>query len=225
MSGLLIVIDGLDGSGKGTHTGLVEQQLLKSGYNAKKITFPDYNEPSSALVKMYLSGEFGNNPSDVNAYAASCFYAVDRYASYKKFWCKDLENGTIIIADRYSTSNAIHQMVKLPKDKWDTYLDWLYDFEFNKLLLPKPNLVLYLDMLPEISKKLIEGRYNGDETKKDIHESNFNYLLECREAALYAADKLNWTIIKLCDNKNAYSIEENFKNINEIILKAVELGD
>ena len=136
MGGKLIVIDGLDGSGKSTQSELVAQKLRELGEKVELISFPDYKEPSSALVKMYLGGEFSDSPSGVNAYAASTFYAVDRYASFKKFWEKKYLDGYTILATRYVSSNAIHQMVKLPKEKWDSYLDWLDDFEYEKLNLP-----------------------------------------------------------------------------------------
>ena len=127
--GKLIVMEGLDGSGKGTHASILAGRLEELGFAVKKITFPDYKERSSALVKMYLGGEFGGSPADVGAYAASSFYAVDRYASFKKYWEEFYNNGGIIIADRYTTSNATHQMGKLPEEEWDGYLEWLTDFE------------------------------------------------------------------------------------------------
>ena len=110
--GKLIVMEGLDGSGKATQTGLLCQYLESRGRRVRHIEFPDYREPSSALVKMYLNKEFGSNPGDVNAYAASSFYAVDRYASFLRFWRKDYLSGATIVADRYTTSNAVYQMVK-----------------------------------------------------------------------------------------------------------------
>ena len=132
--GKLIVMEGLDGSGKGTHAGILAKNLQERGYAVKKITFPDYKERSSALVKMYLGGEFGGSPKDVGAYAASSFYAVDRYASFKKFWQADYEGETLILAARYTTSNAIHQMSKLPREEWDAYLQWAQEYEYDLLL-------------------------------------------------------------------------------------------
>ena len=193
--GKLIVIDGLDGSGKSTQLNRLEAYLRETGENYRQISFPDYAEPSSALVKMYLAGEFGISADSVNAYAASSFYAVDRYASYKKFWESDYKNDIPIIAARYATSNAIHQMAKLPKDEWDSYLSWLEYYEYTQLGLPKPDEVIFLDMPLHIAQKLMSGRYNGDESKKDIHERDSKYLQQCRESALYAAKKCNWTVI------------------------------
>ncbi len=193
--GKLIVIDGLDGSGKSTQLGLLETYLKENGHAYKQISFPDYDQPSSALVKMYLAGEFGQAADSVNAYAASSFYAVDRYASYKKFWETDYQNGTPIVAARYTTSNAIHQMAKLPKSEWDAYLTWLEYYEYVQLGLPRPDAVVFLDMPLHIAQMLMSGRYHGDESKKDIHERDLAYLKQCRESALYAAEKCGWTVI------------------------------
>jgi len=193
--GKLIVIDGLDGSGKSTQLGLLETYLKEQNCVYRQISFPDYEQPSSALVKMYLNGEFGDAADSVNAYAASSFYAVDRYASYKKFWEEGYLNGTPIVAARYATSNAIHQMAKLPKSEWDGYLNWLEYYEYEQLGLPRPDAVVFLDMPLHIAQKLMSGRYRGDETKKDIHERDLAYLKQCRESALYAAEKCGWTVI------------------------------
>ncbi len=192
--GKLIVLDGLDGSGKTTQFEITAKKLSET-YTVKAISFPDYDNPSSSLVKMYLNGEIAENAGGVNAYAASSFYAVDRYASYKMFWEQNYRQGELILASRYVSSNAIHQMVKLPEDQWDSYLDWLDDYEYCKLGLPRPDIVIFLDMPVEISQKLMSGRYNGDESRKDIHESNVEYLRSCRRSALYAAGKLGWRII------------------------------
>lgn len=199
MTGKLIVLDGLDGSGKSTQFGLLSEYFQKQGRPVKAISFPDYEDPSSSLVKMYLAGEFGNKPGAVNAYAASSFYAVDRYASYKRFWESAYCSGELILAARYTTSNAIHQMSKLPRTEWDAYLRWLEDYEYGKLGLPRPDAVIFLDMPPEVSQKLMSCRYHGDESKKDIHEQDMVYLKHCREAACYAADFWNWMVIP-CNN-------------------------
>ena len=197
--GKLMVIDGLDGCGKSTQLTLLDEYLRTRSTAYKQISFPDYNQPSSALVKMYLSGELGGSATAVNAYAASSFYAVDRYASYTRFWRKDYEDGTPIVAARYVTSNAIHQMTKLPKEEWDAFLEWLEDYEYNKLGLPRPDAVVFLDMPIEVSQRLMEQRYEGDNEKKDIHERDLTYLHQCREAALYAADRKGWNVLP-CSN-------------------------
>ncbi len=196
----LIVLDGLDGSGKSTQLDRLNGYFAEMGIHYKQISFPDYEQPSSALVTMYLNGEFGGSADAVNAYAASSFYAVDRYASYQKFWRDAYEADTLILAARYTTSNAIHQMGKLPKEEWDNYLAWLCEYEYEKLGLPRPDTVLFLDMPLDVSQKLLSGRYGGDEQKKDIHERDLAYLKHCRESALYAAQKLGWQVIVCGEN-------------------------
>ena len=213
----LIVLEGLDGSGKGTNARLLQAYLEQKHLPVQKISFPDYDQPSSTLVKMYLSGAFGEKPGDVNAYAASMFSAADRYASYKTHWREAYQAGQIILADRYTSSNACHQMSKLPPEKWDEFLTWLEDFEYNKLELPRPDAVLYLDMLPEISQRLLSGRYHGDEQKKDIHEKDTAYLAACRKGALYAAEKLGWRMVRLYEGDAPRSVEENFEQIKQIV--------
>lgn len=216
----LIVIDGLDGSGKTTQFEIIKEELMKS-HDVKAISFPDYNNPSSALVKMYLNGELSKDAGGVNAYAASSFYAVDRYASYKMFWEENYQRGDLIFASRYVSSNAIHQMSKLTQSEWDGYLDWLEDYEFVKLGLPRPDLVIFLDMPVEISQRLMTERYNGDETRKDIHETDFEYLKVCRKSALYAAEKLGWKVVQCSSDGEPLSVEEIstklLQYINEVI--------
>ena len=217
MASKLIVIEGLDGSGKGTQSALVTKALQDRGYKVKKLTFPDYDSPTSALVKMYLSGELGDTPDDVNAYAASSFYAVDRVASFIKYWKKDYEECDYIIADRYVTSNIIYQMSKVADSERDEYIEWCEDYEYNRLCVPRPDVVIYLDMPPHISQKLMSGRYNGDESKKDIHEKNMNFLLSCRKSALYALDKLSWVHISCADKDEPKSIETITQQILDTI--------
>ncbi len=211
--GKLIVIEGLDGSGKGTHTAAVYEKLRESGIPVRRVTFPDYDQPSSTLVKMYLDGKFGKKPGDVNPYAASSFFAVDRFASFKSFWQNDYENGTLILCDRYTTSNIPYQMPKLEKEQWDEFLEWLYDYEYNKMNLPKPDAVIYLDVPPEIAQKKMSERYNGDESKKDIHESDLEFQKTCYKAVRYASDKLGWIRIELTKDGEMLTIEENQKKV------------
>ena len=220
MNGKLIVIEGLDGSGKTTQLNLLVNKLKQKNIkNIKQIKLPDYDSDSSSLVKMYLSGEFGKSPEDVNAYAASAFYAVDRFANYKTKWKADYENGTLIIADRYTTSNAYHQATKLPENEWENYFKWLSDFEYNKLGIPEPDMVIYLDMPIEISQKMMTSRYNGDENKKDIHEANIDYLLHCRKAAKAAADQFGWNVIDCADGDKPKSIESIGDEIENLLTK------
>ncbi len=216
--GRLIVVEGLDGSGKSTQFERLLQTLSGRQIAAKGISFPDYGEPSSALVKMYLNGEFGDSPDSVNAYAASAFYAVDRYASFKRHWEPAYRKGTLIVAARYVTSNAVHQMTKLPRAEWDAYLGWLCDFEYEKLGLPRPDAVLYLDMPVEVSQKLLAGRYGGDQSRRDVHERDIRYLKSCRESAEYAAQKMGWTVIPCAENGEALSIEK----VHQKVLDALE---
>lgn len=218
MAGKFIVIEGLDGSGKATQTEILRKYLESKGEKVKKLTFPDYDNDSSALVKMYLGGEFGSSPDDVNAYAASAFYTVDRIASYLKFWKDDYKDGKYILADRYSTSNIIYQMSKLPENERDGFIEFQEDFEYNKINVPKPDLVIYLDVEPDVSQKLLSGRYSGDESKKDLHEKNLDFLNECRKSALYAADKLGWKKISCTDGGSMRSLED----ISKDILKAIK---
>lgn len=217
----LIVIDGLDGSGKSTQFEYITNYFNNQNIPLKSISFPDYDMPSSTLVKMYLNGVFSNNNSDVNAYAASSFYAVDRFSSYKLFWEKDYLNGLLILASRYVSSNAIHQMAKLNPEEWDDYLEWLEDYEYDKLGLPRASRIIFLDVDVDIAQKLLTKRYNGDETKKDIHEIDIEYQKRCRKAAYYAGAKLNWDIIKCYENSELCEIpiiaEKIIKIINEVL--------
>lgn len=167
---MLFVIEGTDGSGKATQAGLLCQAIADKGRPVKKLSFPCYGTPACAPVEQYLAGAYGSNAGDVNAYAASLFYAVDRFASFKTDWGQFLKEGGIVISDRYTTSNAVHQCAKLPKDQWDEYLDWLFELEYGKMSLPEPDKVFFLDMPAEVSQKLMTGRYHGDEAQKDIHE-------------------------------------------------------
>lgn len=217
--GKLIVIEGLDGSGKSTQLELLPEGLKKRGIDSLTVSFPDYDHPSSTLVKMYLSGEFGSRPDDVNPYAASTFYAVDRYASYKKYWGDYYLNGGTVIAGRYVTSNAVHQTGKLSEEKWEDFLNWLYDFEYNKIGIPKPDKVIFLDMPVEVSQKLMSGRYKGDEEKKDIHERDKEYLEHCRKAALFTADYSGWEIIRCAENGMPRTVEDIAEEILNKVCK------
>lgn len=214
----LYVIDGLDGSGKSTQAEIVAEKLNANGYKTMLVSFPDYNEPSSELVKMYLNGDFGKNANDVSAFAASSFYAVDRYASYKKFWQSEYENGTIIIASRYVSSNILHQMGKLDESVWDGFINWLEDFEHNKMELPIPNIIFYLDMPRNVADRLILSRYKGDISKKDIHENNNAYLLRCAQAAEYASVKKQWNVIKCSDGSEPFDVKKINNDIMQIII-------
>lgn len=219
--GKLIVIEGLDGSGKSTQLELLPKNLLKNGINCKSVSFPDYDSNSSALVKMYLGGEFGSKPDDVNAYAASLFYAVDRFASYKTTWGEYYNQNGVIVSGRYTTSNAVHQTSKMDEKHWEGFLDWLYDLEYNKVGIPKPDKVIFLDMPVEVSQKLLSGRYKGDEGKKDIHESDTAYLDKCRKAAMFTAQYSDWTIIPCAKDGEPRTIEDIANDVLNETLKVM----
>ncbi len=217
MKSKIIVIEGLDGSGKATQTKILADKLKSREMKVRKLEFPDYSSLSSSLVQMYLNGKFGVKPDDVNAYAASAFYAVDRVASYLQFWKKDYNEGTVILSDRYATSNIIYQMAKIDKNDRDSFIEWQSDFEYSKLGIPKPDKVIYLDVDPDISQKLMEKRYGGDKSKMDLHERNVKFLLDCRKSALYAAQKCGWTVINCCENGEIKTIEAIAEEIEEAI--------
>lgn len=219
--GKIVVIEGLDASGKDTQSKLLQERLENEGYETFKLDLPYYSDPSSTLVKMYLGGELGDKPSDVNAYAASTFYAVDRYASFKKHWQKEYESDKIIVANRYTTSNASHQMTKLSEDEWDNYLEWLFEFEYKKMGIPEPDCVIFLDMPVEISQKLLMKRYQGDSGKKDVHERDVEYLRACHKAAAYASKKLSWNVILCGENMEPFSFEYISQKVYDCVKKEI----
>lgn len=210
----LIVIEGLDGCGKTTQLEILGKKLPTAHF----ITFPYYNTNSGKIVSDYLSGAFKEDNPEVSAYSASAIYAVDRYTSYKTHWGALYESGSPVISARYTSSNAIYQMTKLDKAKWDGYLDWLFDFEYNKLGMPKPDRTIFLDMPIEVSQKLLSKRYGGDESKKDIHERDTAFLSACRSAALYTAEKCGWSIVKCSEKGEPRTIEE----INEELFSLIK---
>lgn len=228
MNGKLIIIEsGSDASGKATQTKKLYERLLKDGHNVKKVEYPNYASESSALVKMYLRGDFGDKPSDVDPYIASTFYAADRYASFKTQWEGFYNDGGIILADRYTTSNMVHQAAKMDKENRDKYLDWLFDYEFNMYKIPEPDCVIFLDVPVEFSKNLMENRKNKitGELKKDIHESDIKYLEKSYNNSLDIVDKYNWNKIKCVENDNLRSIESIHEEIYKLVtdtIKSVE---
>lgn len=206
--GKLIVLEGTDGSGKSTQFRLLSQWLEKSGKEFKHIVFPRYDQDSSALIRMYLGGQFGTSPSDVNAYAASTFYAVDRYASYKQDWGNWYEQGGLILSDRYTTSNAVHQTSKEPEAKQKEFLRWLYELEYEKLGLPRPDLVIYLDVPTAFTEEMMRSREASTGTHADIHEKDTAYLATCRKVGRAAAEFYGWTIIDCVRDGAMRSIED-----------------
>jgi len=208
MNGKLIIIEGLDGSGKSTQIKLLSEKIKSGGLSARFITFPDYNSLSGKIIAEYLKGEYcGLNEPD-GAYAASCFYAADRYISFKTDWSKNYYAGVSIISARYTSSNLIYQTAKLPREKWDDYFKWLRDFEYGKLGLPKADAVIYLDMPPDISRGLLNKRYEENGGGKDLHEADNNYIETCEKAAFYAAEKENWIKISCARDGRPREVED-----------------
>lgn len=218
--GKLITIEAGDGSGKATQTKALYDRLLAEGYQVLKVEYPDYQSESSALVRMYLGGEFGQQAENVSAYGASAFFAVDRYASYLLKWRQAYESGWIILADRYTTSNMVHQAVKLKDSaEREEFLTWLWDFEFGRLQLPVPDRVIYLDMPPEISDRLINSRAAKDSIrKKDIHEKDTSYLHHCHRAYNEVAEKYGWVKISCAQQGNLRTVQD----IHEDVYQAVK---
>ena len=214
MSGKLIVFEGTDGSGKATQAKLLCETLAQRGIAYREIDFPRYGNPFGEPANLYLHGALGNRPGDVNAYAASAFYAVDRYASWKKVWGDYYRGGGLVLSDRYTTSNAVHQASKLPEAEWEGFFRWLFDFECGKLGLPLPDLVVYLDMPTEQAVRLLRSREASTHTKGDIHEVDTGYLALCRKTALRAADCLGWVKIPCVDGAGALrSMEDIHRDI------------
>ena len=219
MKGKLIVIEGLDGSGKATQTELLCRRLSENGVDNEHITFPDYKSDSSALVRMYLGGQFGDKPDSVNPYAAACFFACDRFASFRTKWQQPYENGAVIVSDRYTTSNAVHQCSKLAENEWDGYLDWLFDFEYDHVGIPVPDAVIYLRVDVNVGQKLMDKRYDGDSGKKDIHEKDVEYLGRSRLSADYCAKRCGWTVVEWVKDGAMRSPQDISDEIYQIIRK------
>ena len=213
--GRLIVFEGTDGSGKSTQFRRFCDRLAAQGRSFTRLVFPQYAEPSSALIRMYLGGEFGSRPGDVNPYAASAFYAVDRYASWKKVWGESYAAGGLILADRYTTSNAVHQAGKLPPEERGEFLDWLADFEYGRLGLPRPDGVIYLDMPTRESLRLLRSREAATHTQGDIHDTDTAYLALCRETALRACAHYGWQRVECCRDGAVRTVEDIHSEIWE----------
>ena len=220
--GKLIVLEGTDGSGKSTQFKALSERLERDGVSFKHLVFPRYSEPSSALIRMYLGGEFGKNPSDVNAYAASAFYAVDRYASFKQDWGQWYEDGGLILSDRYTTSNAVHQASKEEGENQAQFLQWLYEFEYDKLGLPRPDLIIYLDVPTDFTEKMMRSREQATNTKADIHEQDLEYLATCRRTGKAAAKFYGWTVISCVRDGKMRSIEDIHEEIYRHVKNALE---
>ena len=220
--GKLIVFEGIDGSGKSAHYRRVCQRLEAEGIAYNHIVFPRYDKESSSLIRMYLGGEFGSKPSDVNAYAASTFYAVDRYASYRKVWGKYYQEGGLMLSNRYTTSNAVHQASKEPEEHREEFFRWLYDFEYRHMELPKPDIVLYLDVPTELTGEMLRKREVQTNTLADIHEQNMDYLRLCRNTGLQAARFYGWTIIDCARDGKMRTIDDIHNEIFHLVQNCLE---
>ncbi len=220
--GKLIVFEGTDGSGKSTQFSLLTKRLQAIGKEFRTMVFPQYSEQSSALIRMYLGGEFGTRPTDVNSYAASTFYAVDRFASYRKVWKKYYEEGGLMLSDRYTTSNAVHQASKVVPEEREAFFHWLYDFEYEKMELPKPDLVIYLDVPTELTGQLMRKREAETKTNADIHEQHLDYLRLCRSTGLEAAECYGWNRIHCAKDGKMRSIEDIHNEIFALVMKCLE---
>lgn len=218
--GKLIVIEGLDGSGKSTQLEKLQQYFETVQKPVQTVSFPAYELPSCQPVKMYLNGEFGQKPDDVNAYAASILYAVDRFASYKKQWADFYQNGGTVLAGRYVTSNMLHQCSKLPQVQWPDYIDWLADLEYRKVGIPTPDCVIYLEVPVEVSQELLSRRYSQNGGSRDIHENDIDYLKRCHAAAAFAAERCGWSVIQCCENGKMRSVDQIFEDILHCIRNA-----
>lgn len=218
MSGKLLVLEGTDASGKSTQFERLCQALDARNIAYRRLVFPRYQEESSALIRMYLGGQFGTHPDDVSAYTASTFFAVDRYASYQTEWKDYYENGGLILADRYTTSNAVHQASKLEGEEQKSFLDWLFDFEYRIMGLPAPNQVFFLDMPTEAVKHLLEHRQGKTQ---DIHEKDLGYLQKCYQTAAHLADQFGWQRIPCTNESGIRTIEDISHELVEHVLHTI----
>ena len=211
--GKLIVFEGTDGSGKATQSQLLLERLQREGVDCRKLVFPRYGAPSAAPVELYLRGELGAHPGDVNGYAASALFAVDRYCSYKQDWGRYFESGGILIADRYTTSNAVHQASKLPPEQRRGFADWLFGFEYGLLGLPEPTAVFYLDVPTELTERLMRRREAETDTSADIHEKDGAYLRACREAGEMIAGEYGWLRVDCSRDGEMRTVEDIHEEI------------
>lgn len=220
--GKLIVFEGTDGSGKSTQFELLAKRLEAEQIGFQRLRFPQYEEPSSALIRMYLGGAFGDDPKAVNAYAASTFYAVDRYASYQCVWKDYYQGGGLVVSDRYTTSNAVHQGSKVPEGERAEFFRWLYDLEYDRMGLPRPDLVVLLDMPVELSEQLMRKREQSTGTHADIHERDEDYLKKCRDVALHAAKYYGWRTVSCAKDGAIRGVEDIHEEVYAIVKSCLE---
>ena len=220
--GKLIVFEGTDGSGKSTQFELLAKRLEAEQIGFQRLRFPQYEEPSSALIRMYLGGAFGDDPEAVNAYAASTFYAVDRYASYQCVWKDYYQGGGLVVSDRYTTSNAVHQGSKVPEGERAELFHLLYDLEYDRMGLPRPDLVVLLDMPVELSEQLMRKREQSTGTHADIHERDEDYLKKCRDVALHAAKYYGWRTVSCAKDGAIRGVEDIHEEVYAIVKSCLE---
>ena len=220
--GKLIVFEGTDGSGKSTQFELLAKRLEAEQIGFQRLCFPQYEEPSSALIRMYLGGAFGDDPEAVNAYAASTFYAVDRYASYQRVWKDYYQGGGLVVSDRYTTSNAVHQGSKVPEGERAEFFRWLYDLEYDRMGLLRPDLVVLLDMPVELSEQLMRKREQSTGTHADIHERDEDYLKKCRDVALHAAKYYGWRTVSCAKDGAIRGVEDIHEEVYAIVKSCLE---
>ena len=220
--GKLIVFEGTDGSGKSTQFELLAKRLEAEQIGFQRLRFPQYEEPSSTLIRMYLGGAFGDDPEAVNAYAASTFYAVDRYASYQRVWKDYYQGGGLVVSDRYTTSNAVHQGSKVPEGERAEFFRWLYDLEYDRMGLPRPDLVVLLDMPVELSEQLMRKREQSTGTHADIHERDEDYLKKCRDVALHAAKYYGWRTVSCAKDGAIRGVEDIHEEVYAIVKSCLE---
>ena len=220
--GKLIVFEGTDGSGKSTQFELLAKRLEAEQIGFQRLRFPQYEEPSSALIRMYLGGAFGDDPEAVNAYASSTFYAVDRYASYQCVWKDYYQGGGLVVSDRYTTSNAVHQGSKVPEGERAEFFHWLYDLEYDRMGLPRPDLVVLLDLPVELSEQLMRKREQSTGTHADIHERDEDYLKKCRDVALHAAKYYGWRTVSCAKDGAIRGVEDIHEEVYAIVKSCLE---
>ncbi len=222
--GKIFVIEGTDGSGKQTQFRKLQERLHDENINYRIVSFPNYESVTSTFVKMYLSGEFGENAKDVSPYITSTFYAVDRYATYKKYFEDYYNEGGIILADRYTTSNMVHQAGKIAnKEEREKFLNWLWEYEFKLYGLPVPTKTIFLNMPPDYAMKLMEDRENKftHESTKDIHERDKTHIQDSYNAACDLIQKYNWYEVKCVKDGMIRNIEDIHEEIYQEVKKYI----
>ena len=215
--GRLVVFEGIDGSGKSTQFDMLCKRFSDECRDFARVSFPRYGDPSSSLIRMYLGGEFGEDPDAVNAYAASSFFAVDRFASFAQDWRGYYESGGFVLTDRYTTSNAIHQGAKLPPERRERFFEWLYEYEFELMGLPAPDLVIYLDINSASAAKRLKRRQTETGISGDIHEKDLSFLDLCAQSGRQAAGFYGWRKIACFSEGNERTESEIHQEIYNLV--------